>query len=444
MQEDVIFSDNIALMPEHGVGVMMLGETPQTSPASPKVKESGGGNSDIAEWGDGNSFPQDIIELAQRSTELPTLLDWKARALQGKDVLPYQLKFDADKRDFYHEYIDDQEILDFLSDNTFKRYMREAANDFFWFWNVFPELIKGKSGNKIAYLGTQDASFCRWGKMNAKGVIDKCFVNANFPDAKSGDAETIKYDVIDPYSFQAVEAVQKSSKNSFIYPISYPSPGKNYYQLAPWNGFVTSGWADIAAEIPKFKKAIMKYQITIKYLICIPVNYWEAVYPDWRKKTADEQKTIKKNKVNEINKTLSGAENAGQSILCEVGFDQNGRELPAWKIVPIEDKLKEGAYLEDSREASQHLRSALGLDSALTGDGPGKGMGAGSGSDKRVAFNIYVSLQQPYRDVILEPLYFIAKYNGWLKKHPNLRFKFVEIELETLDKSHQTAKETTA
>jgi hypothetical protein len=111
--------------------------------------------------------------------------------------------------------------------------------------------------------------------------------------------------------------------------------------------------------------------------------------------------------------------------------------------MPIEDKLREGTFLEDSREASQHLRSALGLDSALTGDGPGKGMGAGSGSDKRIALNIYVALQQPYREVLFEPLYFIAEYNGWTKRYPHFKLKTVEIQLETLDRAHQTTREIT-
>lgn len=85
---------------------------------------------------------------------------------------------------------------------------------------------------------------------------------------------------------------------------------------------------------------------------------------------------------------------------------------------------------------------AVGVDPTLVGDGPGKKMGGGSGSDKRIAFNIYVALLQAYRDVILEPLYFIAEYNGWRKKYKGLKFKTVEVELQTLDQGN-TAKETT-
>ena len=136
---------------------------------------------------------------------------------------------------------------------------------------------------------------------------------------------------------------------------------------------------------------------------------------------------------------LTGVENCGKTILVEAGFDNSGNPIPSWKIVPIEDKLRDGNFLEDSREASRHLRSALNLDSALIGDDQGKTLGGGGGSDKRIAFNISAALMQPYREVLFEPIYFIAEYNGWLDRCPNLKFKTVEIQLETLDKAHQTS-----
>lgn len=409
-------------------------------PASPKVKESGS-NNDVAYWGDENDFPQRVIQVAENSTELPALLDWQARALQGREVVAYQRYFDEEGEKWRYRPISDIEIDQFLQDTTTKRYMREASIDFFWFWNTFPELIKSVKGDKIAYIGTQDASYCRWAKMDTSGVIKTCYVNANWPDAKPTDKETIKYSVVDPYSNTRIDDVRKSKDQRFIYPISYPSPGKSYYQLSKWHGFITSGWADIARRIPESKKSLLERMLTAKYILQIPVNYWPSAYKDWSKKTEAQQLEIKKAKVKEVNNQLTGSVNEGKTILVEVGFDMQGKELPGWKIVPIEQVKIDGEHLEDSREASEHLMRALGVDPTLVGDGPGKKMGGGSGSDKRVAFNIYVALLQPYRDVILEPLYFIAEYNGWSEKYPGLCFKTVEIELETLDKSHSTSKE---
>ncbi|WP_353183580.1 hypothetical protein [Parapedobacter lycopersici] len=438
-------SDDLALIGDGEIVVSMGGpvnlDPLKDKPKSPKPKDENASEV-VAYWGEDNDFPQLVIEAAGRSTELPSLLDWQARALQGREVLPFVKSWDANKRKLVYDFVDDPDILTFLGDLTFKRYMREAATDFFWFWNVFPELIKGAGGDKIAYLGTQDASYCRWGKMDGKGIVKKCYINANWPDAKASDSDTFPLDVIDPYSNTRVEDVRKSSKTNFVYPVSYPSPGKAYYQLAKWNGFLTSGWEEIARSIPRTKRNQMKRVFSALYKISIPVNYWPAIYPDWKKMTPEEKRDAKRKKLDEINKTVIGDENAGKTILTEIGKDLEGKDIPAWDITPIDRNTIEGEHLEDSREASEHLMRALGVDPTLVGDGPGKKMGGGSGSDKRVAFNIYVALQQPYRDVILEPLYFIAEYNGWLKKYPGLVFRTVEIELETLDKSHSTAKDT--
>jgi hypothetical protein len=442
MSEKVILAGHgeAALLIEHGIIVSMASE-PVVAPRSPVVKETGGGSSnEISFWGEDNNFPQVIIELAEKSTELPALLDWKARALQGLEVLPYELFLNPETGKVEEKLIWDEEILDFLDQETFKRYMREASNDFFWFWNVFPELIKNADGSKIAYLGTQDASWCRWGKMNKKGIIESCFIASSWPDAKVADA--IKLKVVDPYQPLLVDAVKADSGlKQFIYPISYPSPGKAYYQLAPWDGIRTSKWLDVAFKIPEFKQALMQNQISLKYKIEIPVTYWYSLYPDWDSQKPEFKAEIKKQKLTEINNTLTGQKNAGKSILTEVGTTRGGEEIKSWNIVPIDERMKDGMYLEDSQEASAHLMRSLGLDPTLVGNGPGKNMGGGSGSDKRVAFNIYVALQRPYRDVILEPLNFIARYNGWKTKYPRLRFKFTEISIDTLDNTHQTAKE---
>ncbi|MGJ1295533.1 hypothetical protein ACR777_15105 [Sphingobacterium spiritivorum] len=409
-------------------------------PSTPVPKDENASEA-VAFWGDENNFPQLLIKTAELSTEMPSLLDWQARAIQGKEVIAYTRVANIEKGTWDIKPLFDEEIDSFLQDTTFKRYMREASIDFFWFWNVFPELIKSVGRDKIAYIGTQDASYCRWGKMDSKGKIKKCYVNTNWPDAKITDDQTITYDVIDPYSNTRIEDIKNSKSNSFIYPISYPSPGKNYYQLSKWHGFISSGWADIARSIPQSKKSLRDRILSARYIVKIPINYWESSYKDWRKLTQEEQLEIKKKKVKEINGQLTGTSNDGKTILMEVGYDLQGKEIAGWEIKPIDQSKIDGEHLEDSREASEHLMRALGVDPTLVGDGPGKKMGSGSGSDKRVAFNIYVSLLQPYREVILEPLYFIAEYNGWLHKYPGLCFKTVEIELQTLDQNHTTSKE---
>lgn len=412
----------------------------KAKPVTP-IKKGESSSEEVAFWGDENDFPQNIIKLAELSTEIPALLDWKARALQGRKVLAMQEYWDEESLSWKEKAIPDMDIRSFLSQTFFKRYMREASQDLYWFANPFPELIKSADGKTIAYLGVQDASFCRYSKMESDGSIKWVYVSANWPEAKIADKETIKLSVIDPYDVESVEKVRNSNEMRFCYPLSYPSPGKIYYQLAHWNGFITSGWAKIARAIPEGKEKLMDKVLTATHILQIPIGYWPLAYKDWSKLTQEEQIAIKRKKVKEINDQLTGVKNAGKTLLTEVGFDLQGREVPGWKVEPVQSAIKEGANLEDSREASEHLRQSLSIDPTLVGDGPGKKMGSGSGSDKRVALNIYLALINPHRDILLEPLMFIAQYNGWLEKYPGLVFRFEEVRLDTLDNG-STTKQT--
>ncbi|GAA4327434.1 hypothetical protein GCM10023149_30810 [Mucilaginibacter gynuensis] len=452
--EDLLFANDIAYLPGikaavHTGSTAKVGKavassyTPAVTADSPAIYDLGN-IQDIAYWGDANTFPQDIIALAEKSTELPSLLDWKARAAQGAMILPYERYYDEATNEWKERPITDPTIVNFFLSETTKRYYREAYTDFYWFWNVFPDLIKNDEGNKIAYIGTHEASWCRWYKMNPKGIIEKMALSSQWASGIFDDKGPygMKLDVVNPYDWNLVESLKKNDKiKRFVYPVSYPSPGKAYYQLAPWDGIRTSGWLALAAQIPAFKKAIMENQMHIKYLIRIPTNYWPAVYPEWDSLKPEEKTAKKKLKLDEINLKLTNVENAGKSILNEVGYDVNGEKLPGWDIDVIDDKLKDGAYIEDSQEASAHLLRALGLDGTLVGSGPGRNLNAGGGSDKLIAFNMYCALLGPQRQVVDEPVYFIARYNGWYESHPFFFIKTIEASPQALDTSRKVSQQ---
>ncbi|MDB4919845.1 hypothetical protein [Mucilaginibacter sp.] len=454
MSTEILFAETVAYLPNAKAAVYHTQPTARVgkvTPASntPAVQASEPVLFDfksvdnLAYWGDSNMFPQEIIALAEKNTELPALLDWKARAAQGSEILPYQRIWNKDTKAWEDEPILDADILGFFLNENTKKYFREAYTDFYWFWNVFPDLIKNVEGDKIAYIGTHDASWCRWFKMNDKGIIEKCAVNSNWLGGIHFESKYVMvHDVVNPHNYMIVDDLKANNAiKRFIYPISYPSPGKAYYQLAPWDGIRTSGWLELASQIPAFKKAIMQNQMHIKYLIRIPTNYWPAVYPDWDNLTQDVQTQYKTAKLEQINQKLTNVENAGKSILNEVSYDLNGEKLPGWDIEVIDDKLKDGAYIEDSQEASAHLLRALSLDGTLVGQGPGRNLNAGGGSDKLIAFNMYCALLGPQRQVIDEPVYFIARYNGWFDRYPFFKIKTIDASPQALDTSRKVSNQ---
>ncbi|MNQ87694.1 hypothetical protein D3C85_1029270 [compost metagenome] len=252
----------------------------------------------------------------------------------------------------------------------------------------------------------------------------------------------MKIKAVDPYNPLNIEELKADKKTKrFIYSINYPSPNKPYYPSAAWTSFLFSDWFKIKEKIPIWKLKYMTQVLSASYIVTIPVNYWPAAYKDWGKLEQEERQKIKKAKVKEINDQITGEEGVGKTVLSEVGVDDNGKPIPMITIEKIKSGLEDGKYAEDSAEVSQFLNRSLNVDPTLVGAGPGRGRDAGSGSDKRVAFNIYCALLTPYRKIILEPLYFFLRYNGYFDTYPTLKIHVVEVELQTLDEG-STSKDT--
>jgi hypothetical protein len=433
-----------AYLVDHQVSVSLAsGKNKMPTPTSPQVKPSSATRSGkVAIWGDNNLFPQEVVAACRKNTLVPSTLDWKARALYAGGLITGKTSYDDNGNEKFKP-ARDTDFEAFRRTSGLHLYLIEAIKDFYWFYHGFPELVLSADRKKINSLATQDAQFCRWEVQNEKtGLVENCYINANWENNENADSDlTTKVPVLDPY-YDPVAFLQNGSDHKYIYPLSYPSSGKVYYQLADWHSIIESGWLGFANYLPEFKQALMKNQITVKYHIEIAEWYWEKKYG---KEWATYPQPIKMQKMEEelkrFNDMMSGAKNAGKAIITMMQSDpKTGKEFPGWKITAIDDKLQSGAYIEDSQEASAHLLYALGVDGTLIGSAPGKNMGSGSGSDKREAFNMYLSMCQIHADIILSPLYLIRDYNGW---DPELEFKFKQPFLQTLDKVSPKQRATT-
>lgn len=404
---------------------------PKSKPTTPIIKPSG--SSKVASWGENNDFPKIVKDIATKNTVISRGLADSIGYLYAGGVIYGQASYDDSGKEVFKP-LKDPEIEAFIRFTNLKKYLLESITDFYWFYNPFPELILTADRKKIAAISEQDAYGCRWGIQNPKtGLVDKCYINANFSEGENETSErTVEVDVLDPY-FDRVNTVRESKYYKFIYPLSYPTPGHTYYQLAPWDSARQSGWLDLANSIPQFKKALLKNQLSIKYHIKIADYFWEWKYPDWVSKPELRKERMEET-FSDFNNMMTGEDNAGKSLFTSMMTDKiAGKQYPGWEITPIDDKIKDGIYIEDSNEASSHLITALGLDIALFGISPGKGMGAGSGSDKRMAYNTYIMKCQAHQDIILEPLEFISDYNGWTARLPGLEWRFKNTILTTLD-----------
>lgn len=441
MTHEIILDGDHALLAKEGVLVTF--EDPKAKPTRPVEKKRVAKNLKMALWGDDNLFPQRVFDECKKSTIIPSTLDKMARFIYSGGITYGILEYGPNGEEkFLPRWNEYPEIRAWMRQTNIQHYIMAAAKDFVWFYNNFPEVYLNADRTKIVRLNLLRATDCRYSRQNEKnGLIEKVYVNKNWRDDRTTLTEAVEksaIDCLDPLYDQVGQIKSAEYKNSykFVTPVSYPSIDQTYYQLADWDAARTSKWLEFSLEIPRFKAALMKNQMTIKYHIEIADLYWRQMFKDWDTMGNSERETERKKKLDEFVSLMKGSDNAGNVLLSTsfISLDKT-KEFSGWKITPIDNKVKDGIYIEDSSEASSHILNALGVDPTLVGNGPGKQFGSGSGSDKRVAYNLHMSLIRPHQDLLLQPLNLVRDYNGW---DPNLVFRFKNSFINTLDKGAQT------
>ena len=407
------------------------------SPTNPIIRrELMPGDDNIAFWGDANDFPQQVIQRYNKNPLIPETLDKKAAMWLGGGLM-------ACENEEATTMVNDPEIRAFMTSIATKRYQREQAKDFAWFANGFPEVILTRDRSKIVQLHANETAYCRWGRMNeTTGAMDRVYLNANWPQASSVDPHTITIPALDPYDYDAAGRLRTGDAWKYIYPLSYPSAGSTYYQLANHNTILSSGWLDVLEAIPQFKKYAMTNQMSLLYHIEVSSGYWEKVYGDSYDRADDAGKlAIKDSFLTALNEKLTNTKGAHSSIMTEAWLDEANREQGI-KINVLKDVKLDGKYSEDYSDGTALLLYAMGVDPTVVGF-VSKDLARSGGSDKREAFWIFVSQAMPVRQVLVEPFELVATYNGWRKRWPELTFKFRDTSLTTLDTGKSTATSTT-
>jgi len=391
----------------------------------------------MASWGLNNDLPQLIITELKRNQDLGSLLDLQARIMYAGGV-DYEL-MDPETYEPLENQVD-KDIEAFLKRNWM--YPIQACQDFYRFFNVFPEMILTENRDKIKWLIGRKANECRYASQNSSGKIPKCYINSNWPSANPEDKETLKYPVLDPVMDQPEALRKRKDGVNYIYGLSFPT-GETYYSIPNWWALKSSKWLELANKIPAFKLAMMNNQISLKYHIQFPDYYWEWRYPTWKKMSEGEKTEKKQKEIKTIVDMLQGEENSGKTLVTGYKFDEHhNKEYPGIKVEPIDDKIKDGIYLEDSVEATIKIFTALGVDPTILGIVPSKGGSSLGGSNKREALNIYISIIQTHIDLVLRPYDFISDYNGWNNDKQIVRWHFKAPLLQTLDQVTPKDRET--
>jgi len=381
-------------------------------------------------WGESNLFPQEILADLEKNSVAIRALDKRKRVHFGRGIIAYREKTDASGV-VAKEIVTDPEIVEFFRLNQINLVWPDLIMGLEMFANNWVEFITNKGRDRINRVFVKDPAYCRISKMDEKNKIKMMYYSARWEMMPQYDgivmAELPMYD-------NTLYDGSKYPLGQFAIQLSYRSFNKSYYHLPIWNSVRVNKWMNIASSVPVLKAAIMKNQMTIKYHIQIPEDYFTKRYPD-KDFTVEQREKKKQEVLDDMNGFLANVENSGKAVISYKFYSKVKQDyLEGWNIEVIDNKLDNSAYLPDSQAANSEILFAIGVDPCLIGAGlPGGKMGAGSGSDKREAYWMLNADMGTDRAVSLSPLYFIRDFNHW---DPAIQFDYVCVDTSQTQDQH--------
>ncbi len=397
-------------------------------------------------WGKENDLPNKIVEIVGKNPIGSRCLEFKINLSYGSGPKFGHINEDGELVEFTDEEIAKDEALKeiqkFFVDNAMDTFYNETITDMQWFYNAMYQVITDKQEpgkRKIVELSPVEATFSRWESANKQtGLVENHFYSTEWGKSMTQSNDCVKATPViwakNPITALKKAFEKKQKQYDYVLPIRMPSPGRKYYPRPYFYSIIESGWMDFANAIPKFKKALMTNQITVKYQIEIHEKYFPKIFAKEGLKTKEEMDKRVSEEYENINKYLKGVDSAGKTLITYYRIDHGTKtEISDIKIKVIDAKLG-GEYIEDSQEASAMTYVAFGVHPSLIGVIPGKTNSNLSGSDKRELLRIEQSLLQRLRDQLLKPLYLVKAINKWPVE---VQFWMPDLILTTLDQGKE-------
>jgi hypothetical protein len=387
------------------------------------------------EWGDDDSFPSNLMR------DLGYLGVGKA-ALESNADMHYGLGVDWFRKEITEEgkikhipvLIDDWVRL--CREENMELVQSELVDSLEYFYMAFVQVMFNSDKSRINWVKVLNTPYCRFQVQDEKGNIPGIIYSAKFPETPSKDdiQKIPLFDKRDPLK-----------NGTFVLPLMYGTWGKLFYSEPDYYSVFRNGWVKIATTVPAIINAMYTNFAILKYHIKIPASYFLQKYKDWETKSEDEQIKIFEYEQGEINKFLTGTENAGKAFISIYGIDDSGKEQPGWVIEPIKNYLEATAELPNNNAANYEILYAMNQDPTMQGMDTGGSNLSGSGSNKRQSRDNKMANMQRARLVSLQLPKLIAMLNGYYQVPevgPYLYPAYISTDTsETLDEN-PTGKKT--
>lgn len=400
----------------------------------------------VAPWGGDNDLPSRVLEKIRENDIVSPNLLFNVQTGYGQGIVP-MMRY-RDDSGVHYEPCFDAEVNDFFEDNDVNGFFLEQLSDMMTFFNVFPEIILSRDGKKITGLRHLEAIYSRWGSISKRETEISRHYYAEWVSGVPKDGTIEETKVLSRFhTLDHLRGLIGSGckDRRFVLQVSMPTPGRTYYSYPYWWSIFKSGWFDLAAMLPTFKKSLLKNHLAVRYIVYIADEYWRELASQEHINQDDREafETIKRREVGKIMEFLTNEDGKGGGFVSTVKNMPSGGTKPFEckyiQIETIKPGIEGGEFIEDAEEASNIISYAMGVHPNLNGATPGKSKGSLGGSDKRELFNIKQAMMRPFRDRLLKPLTLIKRYNGWPEE---LVFTVPEHIFTTLDQDKTGSKTT--
>lgn len=372
------------------------------------------GQINLAPWGADNLKPQKMLRLVYGNHIKPQLINTARDFLLGSRLSIFKRVLDNEngKPAIRLEPVFNPTLEDWLEETEADEFIRASAYNMEFFNNAFTSF--SLDSNLGLELKNHDCTDVRAQLIGSTGRIENYFIHPDWANFKASEVTMLPaWDKRNPLRF-----------GDFMYQGRDRLPGQPYYDAAPWWG--TENWTEVSNLIPSFHRSGLKNGYNIKYHIKIPQAYFDQFKEDHLK--IKEEKRL----MGVMNEMLSGVDNADKAFVTKFMTDHQGKPLPGWEIIPIENKMSDDAYTGVNTQSNIAHTSGHGIDPSLAGIETGGKLG-GSGSEKRISYQLHIALRTPTkRKILMEPFNKIAKkILSWWPQEQFIGFE--DISLTTLE-----------
>ena len=325
----------------------------------------------VAPWFDSNNaHPWNIrSSYMRKSSVLKSAIGYKADLSVSQGLFACSVESINPDGTEVLKPVTDKRIANFLSSRQIRKTTQSSYLNLYSFGNAFAYVIMGK-GDEISIVDGMDAMYCRFGKKSKNGAKDTLYFHSSWHNGRPAEETISKFSCIDTRLPIELQMEQARKLRSFIYPLSFHTPGSIYYADEPWLPARESGHLDITLKVAEFTRALFDNQISIKYHVQIPYSYWEKLYPVHEYPTPQDKarrEALITSRLDEIEESLCSTANSRKTIFSHYSVGDDGKTKDGWKIDVLEDRLTSQHYLPQAAASNAEVFTSMGINPSVKG-----------------------------------------------------------------------------